>query len=199
MKPDIMNNKHRWVLQTCMHRLCFNILLAQGLEMFTTLREHWNMVQTNTLKPFWVMDTKNRKVVILLLCLSVLFSGCSVPVKVYIRNISTQPKRVIFQLNTIPSKEDITFLYQDGIKEPTFDLYKQFTKSIKAKLTGGFYELNVPPQSVVFIEHGINFHSLTYKSITIDGKELLTGEASYKQFTSKREAVSKYSLWFDSQ
>lgn len=145
------------------------------------------------------MDIKGKIKFFMVLNLCLFSLGCSVPVNVYIRNLSMEPQKIIVQYNTAPQKDEVLFYYKDGIEEPIFGMSKQFTESIKAQQTGNVYELSLPPETTMIIECSINFHSLMYKSISIGDKDLLSQEGMYEQqvFTSKRESLTKYSLWFD--
>lgn len=122
--------------------------------------------------------------------------GCSVPVRSYLWNTSSEPQIVVVSYNSIP-KADVHFYYGDATLEPTYKLKDKLKMRVSAQqIEACTYEVKIPPHSIVFLEQSLNFRSLSFKSVKIGNKELVAPNGLYEDSFLVKKSINKYTIWF---
>jgi hypothetical protein len=139
-----------------------------------------------------------KKMIIYLPIILLLLFGCSVPTYSYLRNSSSKFEVAILKYQSKRVNE-VVFNYDNIDKEIMFKKFANFDKNVKAQqIDSVSFKLIIPPKSTIFLEESLNFQSFIYKSIIIQGTELIDKNGVYnKTCKAKKDGLNKFLVWFD--
>jgi hypothetical protein len=119
----------------------------------------------------------------------VLFSGCTISGRYYLRNLTNQTAVVTvtsFSDLEITDSTDLVFHYEPEVKEIKFSLYKRLNQALTARqVNSQQIQFTIPPHSTVFLGNGINFYPWGIQSLSIT-----TGEKTIKLDASGQEKMN---------
>lgn len=146
---------------------------------------------------------RRRNLIYLAIFLHIL-SGCSIPIRYYLRNYSNKTAVIEFylnkrEINKNSSNKVYTFNYSPSILPIKFELLSLLEKTENLKLKyDSTIELNAPSKTTFYLGSGINFiHEYFEKMVIAEETGSDTILFSSKKFVVKREGISRYSAYYD--
>lgn len=135
--------------------------------------------------------------------LTLSFSGCTVPVNFYLRNLSDDFLVIEAYPMNLETNKDFSLKYENQILDINFSLHQSMGQVLVPQQEYKTYlEYRLPPRSTCHIGFGANFNNFTFSKIILKkgNKELekLNWESKTKYKTGK-VFFNKFYAWYDAE
>lgn len=138
-----------------------------------------------------------RKILSLVL-LSVLLSGCTVPVNYYIRNLTNTPIKVTLVKDESFDTDTFELQYSKEVLPVNFNTHKKLNDTQKQEVEGNNVNIVIEPQSTYYLGFGANFKHLIKEVIIYQNSKPDTLDLNDKdQLKTSGSFLSKYAAWYD--
>jgi len=131
-------------------------------------------------------------------------TSCSITGRYYLRNLSDQPATVTIISNehsTSDKWNDVTFKYDDKVRDIKFGMFRNFKKEIKVRpIDMSRVEFTIPPKSTVFIGIGINsgfWGGFEQVKVRVGEKEQSFSTNDHIRMNLKMKGLMRYTGHYD--